>query len=90
MAKRGVSPSPALMTSDLKVYRRGLPLTLFEFKTDRLPLDKAAQTGRLDGGCMDEHVLAAAGGLNELISFVHTELLHGALHHSRPWQKGGQ
>src|SRR5579883_658011 len=45
---------------------------------DLLALTERVQTGSFDGGDVDEHVLPAAIGLNEAVTFLRIEPFHSA------------
>src|SRR5208282_3076822 len=60
----------------LQISRRGFALlALFELEADLLAFVERADAGFLHGGDVDEHVLAAAFGLNEAVSLLRVEPL---------------
>src|SRR5262249_9791704 len=65
----------------LQILRRLLAAVTDDFVFDNLTLVEGAQAGTLDRGDMDEHVPAAALGLNESIALRRIEPFHGASRH---------
>jgi len=68
---------------DLEVLGRFLPAIAHDLILHDLPLIEGAQSGTLDRGNMDEHVLAATLRLNESISFGRIEPLDRPFGHLR-------
>src|SRR6516225_2296039 len=65
----------------LEILRRLLAAVADHFVFDRLTLVESGQAGALDRGDMDEHIFAAALGLNEPVALRRVEPFHGANSH---------
>jgi hypothetical protein len=52
-----------------------------DFEGNALAFSQLTKTGALDGADMDKHVLATALGLNESITLLRVEPLHGTVVH---------
>src|SRR5262249_13161838 len=65
----------------LEVHRRVPSALALDFVGDLLTFVEAGQTCPLDGAYVDEHILAAAVGLNEAESLGGVEPLHCAFSH---------
>src|SRR5215831_11424308 len=95
-ARRSFSPGLGKVSLDLEVLGGFLAAARHDLVCDDLPLIESAQSCALDRRNMDEHVLAAALGLNEPIAFGRIEPLHSAFRHSRllltplPYRSGGR
>jgi hypothetical protein len=70
-------------SADLEVLGRFLAPIAHDFILNDLPLVEGTQSGALDRGNVDEHVLAAALRLNESVPFGRIEPLHRSFSHLR-------
>jgi hypothetical protein len=72
-----------MVSLHLQISRRFLAAVADDVVADLGTLIEAAQAGLLDGRDMDEHILAAAVGLNKSEPLLRIEPLHCARRHVR-------
>jgi hypothetical protein len=68
-------------STDLQIVCRLLTAITYNLVFDRLPLIERTKTGTFDSGDMDEHIFAAALGLNESITLRRVEPFDSAYSH---------
>jgi hypothetical protein len=71
----------APLSANFEIFRRSVAPIFDDFVFDGLPLVQRTEARSLNRGNVHEHILAAAGRLDEPITLLSIELLHSSLGH---------